>query len=103
MNNITVQQDIRTILDNAMEAPKGLKLTLPSEKRAWYYRQRCYQARHREREKHKKIHGENYVGIPWDDLIFIILPDENECHLFITHDAEFAAALSDAEMKVEVI
>ena len=78
--------DVRAILDRAIEAEKGLRLTFGTKKALGMFRFRCYAARKRDREQAVKAYdyGDPRRGkSPYDSLMFIADTSEDNYVLTI--------------------
>ena len=64
-------QDIHTILDRALTAPNGIKVTLESHGKAIHFRQRVYKYRLIDRNKNSEIYpeGHNMHGVSEYDVL----------------------------------
>ena len=55
-SNIATYEDCRRVMDQALEAERGIRVTLSSKGQAVHFRQRCYKFRTLDRERSHNLY-----------------------------------------------
>lgn len=90
---------IKDLMEQAMSAPNGIRITCKTEGAARHLRQQCYTVRKSDRSVNMKMYNPEdplYGASVWDELVFKLGEGEEACCLFIECSE---AALSGFEVE----